>query len=203
MQPASSDSGTTSGCEIVPMGPPLKEKKKVGRPITYKGDVNSKDLTEAERRRIKRCNRFPKPSRAVTADLVQLPPKALLPYVAADSASGAQWDTFMCRNCAWHVPAAQPLTYCCQLQAGGWPTGSRRGGCGRSGRRLWRRCSRAWTRCRRRRRRCRRGCRRWSSTRLCCWGSSRRCATNGPRRSTRTCGCSTRSLAAAAPSRCA
>ena len=29
-------------------------KKKVGRPIAYKGDINSPHLTEAERRRIKR-----------------------------------------------------------------------------------------------------------------------------------------------------
>jgi hypothetical protein len=29
-------------------------KKKVGRPITYKGDINSTRLTEDERRRIKR-----------------------------------------------------------------------------------------------------------------------------------------------------
>lgn len=54
MLPASSDSGTASGGETVRLMPPAKEKKKVGRPITYKGDVNSKDLTEAERRRIKR-----------------------------------------------------------------------------------------------------------------------------------------------------
>jgi len=54
MLPASSDSGTASGGETVLMAAPAKEKKKVGRPITYKGDVNSKDLTEAERRRIKR-----------------------------------------------------------------------------------------------------------------------------------------------------
>ena len=31
-----------------------KEKKKVGRPITYKGDPEANDLTEEERRRIKR-----------------------------------------------------------------------------------------------------------------------------------------------------
>lgn len=30
------------------------KKKKVGRPIAYKGDINSPHLTEAERRRIKR-----------------------------------------------------------------------------------------------------------------------------------------------------
>lgn len=34
--------------------PPVKEKRKVGRPLAFKGDINSKDLTEAERRRIKR-----------------------------------------------------------------------------------------------------------------------------------------------------
>ena len=32
----------------------LPKKKKVGRPIAYKGDINSPHLTEAERRRIKR-----------------------------------------------------------------------------------------------------------------------------------------------------
>ncbi len=31
-----------------------KDKKKVGRPITYKGDPEAADLTEDERRRIKR-----------------------------------------------------------------------------------------------------------------------------------------------------
>ena len=31
-----------------------KGKKKVGRPIAYKGDPNAANLTEAERRRIKR-----------------------------------------------------------------------------------------------------------------------------------------------------
>ena len=31
-----------------------KEKKKVGRPIAYKGDPNAPELTEQERRRIKR-----------------------------------------------------------------------------------------------------------------------------------------------------
>jgi hypothetical protein len=31
------------------------EKKKVGRPIAYKGDPNAPHLTEEERRRIKRC----------------------------------------------------------------------------------------------------------------------------------------------------
>jgi hypothetical protein len=31
-----------------------REKKKVGRPIAYKGDPNSPHLTEEERRRIKR-----------------------------------------------------------------------------------------------------------------------------------------------------
>lgn len=29
--------------------------RKIGRPIAFTGDVNSKDLTEADRRRIKRC----------------------------------------------------------------------------------------------------------------------------------------------------
>ena len=33
---------------------PMKEKRKVGRPIAYCGDPNSPDLTPAERRRIKR-----------------------------------------------------------------------------------------------------------------------------------------------------
>ena len=31
------------------------EKKKVGRPIAYRGDPNAPHLTEEERRRIKRC----------------------------------------------------------------------------------------------------------------------------------------------------
>lgn len=31
-----------------------KNKKKVGRPIAYKGDPNAPNLTEAERRRVKR-----------------------------------------------------------------------------------------------------------------------------------------------------
>lgn len=56
MLPSGSDSGGASGAETFSMSAPhSKEKKKVGRPITYKGDINSKDLTEAERRRIKRC----------------------------------------------------------------------------------------------------------------------------------------------------
>ena len=32
----------------------LKPKKKVGRPITYNGDPNAPELTEAERRKVKR-----------------------------------------------------------------------------------------------------------------------------------------------------
>lgn len=32
----------------------LQQKKKVGRPITYNGDPNAPELTEAERRRVKR-----------------------------------------------------------------------------------------------------------------------------------------------------
>ena len=49
-----SDSGGVSGAEGLSAAP-SKEKKKVGRPISFRGDINSKDLTEAERRRIKRC----------------------------------------------------------------------------------------------------------------------------------------------------
>ena len=33
---------------------PQKERKKVGRPISYKGDLGDPDLTEEERRKIKR-----------------------------------------------------------------------------------------------------------------------------------------------------
>jgi hypothetical protein len=50
-----SDSGAFSGAEGLSAAPTGKEKKKVGRPISFRGDINSKDLTEAERRRIKRC----------------------------------------------------------------------------------------------------------------------------------------------------
>ena len=32
----------------------VKPKKKVGRPITYNGDPNAPELTEAERRKVKR-----------------------------------------------------------------------------------------------------------------------------------------------------
>lgn len=32
----------------------MKPKKKVGRPITYNGDPNAPELTEAERRKVKR-----------------------------------------------------------------------------------------------------------------------------------------------------
>jgi len=35
------------------IGKPLP--RKIGRPIAFTGDVNSKDLSEADRRRIKRC----------------------------------------------------------------------------------------------------------------------------------------------------
>ena len=49
-----SDSLGVSGAEGVSAEPVGKEKKKVGRPISFRGDINSKDLTEAERRRIKR-----------------------------------------------------------------------------------------------------------------------------------------------------
>jgi hypothetical protein len=53
-----SDSLGVSGAEGVSAEPVGKEKKKVGRPISFRGDINSKDLTEAERRRIKRCATF-------------------------------------------------------------------------------------------------------------------------------------------------
>ena len=44
--------------ELAAQAEPLKEKKKVGRPIAYKGDINSPHLSESERRRIKRCEYF-------------------------------------------------------------------------------------------------------------------------------------------------
>jgi hypothetical protein len=46
---------TERGClNIHVWGDQSKEKRKVGRPITYKGDPDSNNLTEEERRRIKR-----------------------------------------------------------------------------------------------------------------------------------------------------
>lgn len=55
MLPTSGSDSGVSGAEGVSAEPVGKEKKKVGRPISFRGDINSKDLTEAERRRIKRC----------------------------------------------------------------------------------------------------------------------------------------------------
>lgn len=145
------DSGEPSGAEAFSGAPSGKEKKKVGRPITYKGDVNSAHLTEAERRRIKRCGLSP--SVAFTAHLVGIRVVVLHSWSRRSA---------VCRRFMGSMPAA-PLQVLETLEqylmllpfcnTGEWPTGSRRGGCARSGRRRWRRCRRAWTRCSGRRRR--------------------------------------------------